>query len=415
MLRELLDGVDPKKGTKLKTNLDFFKNELKGSNLDTVCKGLARLNVVSIILDSKSDEPQLVFASMNAASKDLSQVDLIRSHALMGLEAGKQIKLYEYCWRKMEESFQQKFGQDCIKHLSDFVGYFLTVKTKCEQKEELYEAFKSYRRNTGEDIEEILREMKKYSEFYEYIYLGIEKDPALNAALKELTGDEGLGAKESYPLLLKLYDQCYRENLGKVDFTHIVRLIISYAFRRAICGMTPAKSKIFMDFLKHFYDEVSFDSFEAHLATLKDASRTNGDRFPDDDEFFDLLQSKEIHSSKYGTKQYCEYLLIKLENYLRKSSKNKEGEVNPDNYKVECIVSQNAGIPEGCQHTLGNLTLTGNNPKLGNEPHTGGGFAESPLLIAREITGWDKWNEAKIKDRAKRLAKEALNIWASPS
>ena len=429
MLRELLDGVDPKKETKLESNLDLFKKKLKGSNLDTVRKGLARLNVVSIILDSKRDDPQLVFESMNATGKGLSQADLIRNYALMGLEPDKQERLYKDYWRKMELSF----GQEYSEPLDDFVRYFLIMKTKDEQGGGIYEKFKSYHRNICGDIEEILREMKKYSEFYNTVSLGGEEDPALNAAFKELTGDKGLNVKTTYPLLLKLYDQYHEGNLEKSEFENIVRLIVSYAFRRYICGMAAANSRVFMDFLRHFYDEVSFDSFEAHLAKFKDGSRRDRNRFPDDEEFFDSLLSKEIYGSGDVATKRCNYLLVKLENNRRKPVMNKEGEtINPGEYEIEHIMPQTlesewkrelgehyAEIHEKYQHTLGNLTLTGNNSKLNNNSFKQkrdmeGGFAESPLRITRELTKYDKWNEAEIEERAERLAMEAIKIWAAP-
>ena len=429
-LRELLNNVNPKKKTKLKANLDFFKKNLKEGNLEKVCKGLARLNVVSITLDSKRDDPQLVFASMNATGKGLSQADLIRNYALTGLESDKQTRLYKDYWRKMELGF----GQEYSEPLNNFVRYFLIMKTKDKRKKgEIYEAFKSYHRDTCGDIEEILREMKKYSEFYNFISLGREKDPALNAAFKELIGDKGLGVETPYPLLLKLYNQYYEGNLEKSEFENIVRLIVSYVLRRHICGMEAAKSRVFVDFLKHFYDRVSLDSFEEHLAKFKDGGRRDRDRFPDDEEFFDSLLSREIYGSGSIATKRCKYLLVKLENNRRKPAINKEGEtIDAGEYEIEHIMPQTlesewkrelgehyAEVHEGYRHTLGNLTLTGNNSKLGNKPFKQkrdmeSGFAESPLRITRELTKYDRWSEAEIKERAEGLAREAIKIWTAP-
>lgn len=433
--RNLLNGANPKKGTKLETNFGFFEENLKKGDLEKVCKGLARLNVVSIILDSKRDDPQLVFESMNATGKGLSQADLIRNYALMGLELYTQKRLYKDYWREMEESFQRNFEQKYSDHLNDFVKHFLIMKTKKEKQEKkIYEAFKSYHRDTCEDIEEILREMKKYSEFYNLISLGREKDPALNEAFKELTSDKGLNVKTPYPLLLKLYDQYYGGNLEKSEFEKIVRLIISYVFRRAICSIGAVRQEVFIGFLEHFYDEVSFGSFEAHLAKLKDGSRRDKNRFPDDEEFLGCLKSKEIYSTSGGFRQKCcKYLLVKLENKSRKPEMNKEGEtINPGDYKIEHIMPQTleaewerelgehyAKVHKKYQHTLGNLTLTGNNSTLGNKPFKQkrdmkGGFAESPLRINRELAKFDSWSGEEIEERAKGLAEEAVKIWAAP-
>src|ERR1700680_4461193 len=70
-------------------------------------------------------------------------------------------------------------------------------------------------------------------------------------------------------------------------------------------------------------------------------------------------------------------------------------------------------------HTLGNLTLTGYNPELSDRPFIEkrdikGGFAESPLRMNHGLGDLDHWTEDAIRERAQRLAKQAINVWTVP-
>jgi uncharacterized protein with ParB-like and HNH nuclease domain len=76
-------------------------------DLDALYQGIAKLIIVDIALDRESDNPQLIFESLNSTGLALSQADLIRNYILMGLETAEQEKLYTHYWHPMEQSFGQ--------------------------------------------------------------------------------------------------------------------------------------------------------------------------------------------------------------------------------------------------------------------------------------------------------------------
>ena len=69
-------------------NFEFFELQIAalGSELTSLCRGLAKLMVVDVALSREQDNPQLIFESMNSTGRALSQADLIRNFVLMGLE-----------------------------------------------------------------------------------------------------------------------------------------------------------------------------------------------------------------------------------------------------------------------------------------------------------------------------------------
>ena len=62
-------------------NFKLFESWIAGckGDLKLLCKGLSKLLVVDVVLESGKDNPQLIFESMNSTGKELSQADLIRN------------------------------------------------------------------------------------------------------------------------------------------------------------------------------------------------------------------------------------------------------------------------------------------------------------------------------------------------
>ena len=86
-------------------NTALFDEKLrvaKPEDLTQVCRGIDKLIVVDVKLTRGVDDPQLVFESMNATGKRLSQADLIRNFVLMDLPPNRQESLYEDYWFPME-------------------------------------------------------------------------------------------------------------------------------------------------------------------------------------------------------------------------------------------------------------------------------------------------------------------------
>jgi predicted transport protein len=76
-------------------------------------------------------------------------------------------------------------------------------------------------------------------------------------------------------------------------------------------------------------------------------------------------------------------------------------------------------VQEQWLHTLGNLTLTGYNAEYSDRPFAEkrdmvGGFKESPLKLNAGLGHLDAWNETAIRERAGRLADQALSVWTAP-
>lgn len=404
---------------RLEENLKFFEKRIKdqGTNLESLCKGLAKLMVVYIALDRSHDNPQLIFESMNSTGRELSQADLIRNFVLMGLEPELQTRLYERYWWPMEVTFgQEPYSQ----YFDSFMRHYLTVRTdEIPKIREVYEKFKFYARGPKakrESEEDLVADVHRFANDYCAMALGKEENSSLNDAFQDL---RELKVDVAYPFLLRLYRD-YRNNLLPAEeLERIVRLVESYVFRRAVCSIpTNSLNKTFATFSRALRDDNYLESIEAHFLLMPSYRR-----FPKDDEFCRELLKRNLYQFPRRS-----YWLRKLENYGKKEK------VEIDNYTIEHILPQNENlsrewretlgddwksVQETWLHTLGNLTLTGYNSRYGDRPFAEKrdmeeGFRESPLRLNKGLGEVEVWNEEAIKERGQRLAKEAVKVWGMP-
>ena len=374
-----------------------------------------RLFVVDVALEKDKDNPQLIFESLNSTGLDLSQADLIRNYILMGQELESQTHLYEKYWYPMQVSY----GDDYSSYFDWFMRDYLSVVTGSIPKiGYVYESFKQYVEGdkSPDNIEEIVSDIHRYSEFYVRLRLGKEPNTKLREAFKRIST---LKVIVSYPFLLPIYNDYEDGLIDNEEFLSIILLVESYVFRRAICGIpTNSLNKTFATFYKGVKKESYLESIMAEFILLDGYKR-----FPSDQEFMSELKQKDVYNFRNRN-----YLLDQLENYNRKER------VHVDEYTIEHIMPQNPklndewvgmlgenwkDVQDKYLHTIGNLTLTAYNSELSDRPFSEkknmeGGFDDSPVRINRFLKDVDTWNEQNINLRAEALVGIAKNIWASP-
>ena len=402
-------------------NFTFFEEWVQavGTDLTPLCRGLAKLMIVDIALSRDQDNPQLIFESMNSTGRELSQADLIRNFILMGLDTAQQTRLYEEHWRPMEIAFgQEAYGT----HFDRFMRHYLTIKTGGEipNIRAVYEAFKYYARSpevSAAGVDALVADIHTYAGYYCAMALDKETNKDLSLAFRDL---HDLKVDVAFPFLLELYNDHAQSRLPTEDFVRAVRLIEAYVFRRAVCAIpTNSLNKTFATFGRVLQKDRYIESIQAHFLTLPSYRR-----FPRDEEFKRDLSVRDLY--KFPRRSYW---LRRLENRGRKER------VLVDEYTIEHILPQNENlspkwretlgpewqrVQETWLNTLGNLTLTGYNAEYSDRPFEEkrdmpGGFRESPLRLNEGLGILDTWNEATIQMRAKRLAEQAVQVWASPA
>lgn len=397
---------------------DFIKQD---GQIDEIYAGIFKLSLVSISLDKDSDNPQMIFESMNSTGKDLSQTDLLRNYLLMDLTPEKQTRLYKTYWKPMEELFGEDIYKNDVNKFDYFIRDFLTLKSDtgyiCKINN-VYENFKRYYLDNNCEKFAVLKDLFTYAKYYACIDLLQEKDDELKLYWQEF---EKLDSHVVYPFLLKLYDDYSRQILIKEDFKKILQVVISYLWRRAICEIpTNSLSKTFAT----LYQAVDKDDY-VNSVIKAFVFKSSYKRFPSDYEVREKLQTKDIYHFRLR-----KYLLEALENYYHKEPID----LNTANYTIEHIMPQNIEhnllwqqmLGEDWQevhslylHTLGNLTITGYNAEMSNKSfgekvNGESGFKHSHLKLNESIAQCDVWNKKSIQRRTNILTDIILKIWKYP-
>ena len=397
---------------------DFIKQH---GQIDEIYAGIFKLSLVSISLDKDSDNPQMIFESMNSTGKDLSQTDLLRNYLLMDLTPEKQTRLYKTYWKSMEELFGEDIYKNDVNKFDYFIRDFLTLKSNtgyiCKINN-VYENFKRYYLDNNCEKFAVLRDLFTYAKYYACIDLLQEKDDELKLYWQEF---KKLDSHVVYPFLLKLYDDYSRQILIKEDFKKILQVVISYLWRRAICEIpTNSLSKTFAT----LYQAVDKDDY-VNSVIKAFVFKSSYKRFPSDYEVREKLQTKDIYHFRLR-----KYLLEALENYYHKEPID----LNTANYTIEHIMPQNIEhnlswqqmLGEDWQevhslylHSLGNLTITGYNAEMSNKSfgekvNGESGFKHSHLKLNESIAQCDVWNKKAIQRRTNILTDIILKIWKYP-
>ena len=413
-LNEVLDEREsPNLFSNIVNNFKFFEEKItkNSEDLDMLYRGILKLVIVDVALDSNYDNPQLIFESLNSTGLELSQADLIRNYILMNLEKETQERIYKEHWFQMEKSFGHSSGSAVFDR---FMRDYLTIKTgTIPNIRDVYRDFKAYKESEGIKVEELASDIHNHSKFFIKLAFSMRGDSRLNRVMRDINS---LKVDVAYPFLLEMLVEHDRGKISADDLVKIFLTVESYVFRRAVCDIpTNSLSKTFANLAREMGDRPHLESVRATLC-LKKAYR----RFPNDGEFREHFSVKNVYTLKIK-----KYLLDKLENFDRKET------VHTGNYTIEHIMPQNKILPREWQdelgskwvevhekylHTIGNLTLTGYNSELSDKPFLQkrdmqGGFAESPLWLNSSLATLEHWNEDEILRRAGTIADRAVKIW----
>ena len=424
-LKYLLRSDDDEEFTdfsKLIDNFNYFKERITEENYRFILEGLSKLMFVEISLDREKDDPQRIFESLNSTGLELSQADLIRNYILMRLNSENQNKIYQNYWEVIERLAKDETLN--MSRVSDFIRDYLTLENKkIPNKGKVYLEFKAnYPTASIDELENNLKKIKSLVKHYnKLINPKNETDKDLRLQLEYINR---LEINVVYPFLMKVYDDFVSSVIDKETFLKILDLIQSFAWRRFILGLpTNALNKIFMS----LYDKVDLDDY---LGSIQKSllQRPSVQRFPKDIEVIDALKVKDVYNIKSKNRIY---LLERLENY--KNTERVAIEDNPDitiehifpknpdpKWKMELGNDDYALIKENYLNTIGNLTLSGNNGKLGNKPFVykrdldNAGYKDSRLWLNKYLSTLEKWGKAEVEERFNLIAERFLQIWKYP-
>ena len=415
---------DYERGSNLTINYQFFYDQIlkEEVTIDELYDAIGKLEIISITLDH-GDDPQLIFESLNSTGLALQEGDKIRNYILMGMSPKDQEHYYDDFWTKIEKATDND--------VSGFVRDYLSIKTLVTPTiNNVYQAFKRYAEEAELPVENLLSDLLRYARHYEKLLTcksGLN-NKRLDDCIYRLKRLEIVVTRPFFMEVLRLNQD---KKLSVDEVLRIFEITENYLFRRNICEVpTNALNKIFLNLNKEIYRYDSTPSNYVDKFIYALLSKRESGRFPDDAEFTEALETKAVYQMRG---KYKAYLFERLENFGTIESKDVYTHLDNSVYSIEHIMPQHLTpawveslgpnaeeIHATWLHRLANLTLTGYNPNLSNNPFVdkrdaeNGGYKASGLRMNQKIAQKDTWGLPELEERNSELLAYAKKIWSYP-
>lgn len=394
--------------SRIKEAYIYFDKKLKNCpfELGTILKVLTdSFSVVSIVLDA-DDNPYLVFESLNAKGRSLTQADLIKNYFFMRIHQTEQDKIYNRYWHPMQTCFDED-----EKLLPEYIRHYMMKKGGVIRQTDVYYELKN---NVNVDNAICyLQDLNKYSLFYRNI---IHPEYENNEKLKRcFTRLNRIKQTTAYPTLLFLYGEYDSQKITLGEFIEVLASLENYLVRRFVCDYKSNElNKIFSNVCTAIHSYTQGNIVESFRTLLMKRG------YPKDSEFKSKLKTNKLYGGgdRVAT---TKFILESIEDSYHQKEK-----IDTTNCTVEHIMPQtlsvwwqrNLGedwedVHEELLNTIGNLTLTGYNAELSNDDYNTKRiiYAKSPLELNKYLAGLMEWNREQIMQRSSILADKAIEIW----
>jgi hypothetical protein len=405
------------------------------------------LQLIVIELE-ESDDPQVIFETLNARGQPLLPSDLIRNFVFLQATNDLTInaeELYNRYWRPFDDKRQEEAvsGENRFWHIEErqgrltrpridlFIFHYLVMKTERDLNiGQLFREFKDWCDEHPQPVESFLSDLKAASEVFASLIAPSGRD-RLALFARRL---KALDNSTVYPLLLHLL-LLPRETLSLAARDEILSDLESWLVRRHICQLT---NKNYNRFFVLLLAKVKAATPEMSLANVVRAELSRSSEptlsWPEDQEFRAAWLSKPIYVKSRPDRSA---MILRAVEEVSHTSRN-EAVILPEKLTVEHLLPQNGTLedypyggamplqngetPERCRgrliHTAGNLTLLTQelNSSVSNGPFDGKAkaiAADSDLRINAWLrrTVVSNWSEEAIQARGEELFPLVCRVW----
>lgn len=435
-------------------------DELK---LDALWQALVEeFKVVEIVLED-GDDAQVIFETLNERGEPLLASDLVRNYIFHRADAAgeKAEKLFASHWKAFEDPFwsvmekQGRYTKPRIEFfLSNFIAGNIAGEVNLSKLFSEYKAFLKPRKNNQPRYATVAAELQDLERFGK-IYRELVERKATSALASFSRRLLPWDVTTVYPLVMRLW----ASEMENEDKAVTLDMLLSFIVRRGVCELTTKNyNKFFLTVIAHL-DENGWSADKIASFLLKQKSETG--RFPRDDEF----ERKWLNSRTYSILQSTRARAVLQEIEVVKRTKFHETTTLAPSLTVEHVMPQqwqshwpmaDGSVPTSEQtlaalhntledetpvgrivkrnrlvQSFGNLTLLTQplNTVVSNGPYedwkNGKGKLQkgkrsalqdhSLLVMNREITVREKWDEGAIAERGESLFAVAKTIWKLPT
>ncbi|GAA8145748.1 DUF262 domain-containing protein [Helicobacter pylori] len=408
----------------VRNNYKFFTKALegylsKGVRIEEIYGAFLRLKIVAIGLELGEDDPQVVFESINATGVQLKGLDLIRNYLMnylmMGENSDNQNRLYNTYWVPLEDWLGERDLNDFIK---TYLRIYFEDRFKEDEREVYYALKDHHRENFPNDIQGLMKDMREYGRIYQifldrdhhFLDRGNPQQLAnLRLRVKDLVKIKFGVAK---PFVLRCARDFEEGKLDYENFHEILQIFISYFVRRSVCGdSSPTLTRVLYSLYRQLGEDVSADALKRYLG--KSVGRT---AFPNDDK----IKAAFLVRNAYAANQVCKFILLEIEK-LSNAEPPREENLEVEHFYPKTPtqewrdrVGNYFTFEQDYLNNFGNLTLSGQNQRLGNKPY------EAKIVLMEEysslhlndyfINNTHSWGIEEVKARSGYLADQFCQV-----
>lgn len=389
---------------------------------DAVETVLGNLLSIVAITAAEGDNVYRIFESINNTGVGLSQSDLLRNYLFMCLPTRGET-VYRNLWLPMQELL----GPDNLELLV-WLDLVVRGNSRAKQSEIYRDQRKRLAALSGDESAlqaEISALRERAERLMRILYPERESDPELREVLQRLSR---WGGQTHYPLALHLLDLMDDGQTTAHEAAEALAYAESYMVRRVLAGLsTTGSNRVFMELPR----EVGKDGSPAEAVRRSlSRNRTGARVWPDDDAVRAGVRDRPFYKTgrpqqrfqvlrrleeSYGASEPVDYAKAKLtvehvlpqrpaQAWLDLLAEDAGDDESPEELRAQLV------------HTLGNLTLSGDNARLSNHPFRRKQeiLDSSALRMNQRIAGEERWGRPQILARADELAERAVRLWPGP-
>ena len=284
----------------------YFLRNLADASPDDIYQGISRLRVVDVSLKRSTDNPQVIFESLNSTGAALTESDLVRNYLLMGLDEKQQTQLYEDYWAALEADFRQAdLSPD--RFLREYVA-LKSGASKALRDDAIYDGFKRYWDPSGPiAIEELLDDLLRFSRYYlEVVAPSVFSGSRTRQVAEALRHARANGIVHAL-LGMQIFDCLHAGSLSEAELPEALGLIESYIVRRSV--LRRSSRNYWANFATIARHVRSNAGSAGALSALRVGFAQLAQRFPTDGEFEASIQEIDLYH-----RRNCHQILSRLEN-----------------------------------------------------------------------------------------------------
>ncbi len=406
-------------------------SERRASALEQAVSQHLELVVIDL---GKSDDPHIIFETLNARGTPLLQSDMVKNKILheakieVANNDGETSPEEQNIWPfNQDDWWAQEVGRGLQRRprVDVYLNHWLTLRNQIEMKP--YDEFRAFEKyasarsvEANETIQDVARDMSDIGN----IYRDVEEVRRTDIS-RFLERRNVMNVGVVTPLLLWLLSS----DQTQARLTNCLTALESFLVRRVVCGYSARSyGELFVGLIRKL-EEASPEDADRALVSYLGEQTAQATLWPSDEE----LRERFVTAPLYLTRGRLRMVLEGIEEALR-TNKTESTQV-PDGLHMEHVMPQTwhpnwqlpaevAGDEEAIAdrnraiHTIGNLTLVNGrlNSSLSNAPWEKKRETladHSVLFLNKRLVnkGPKVWDESAIKKRAKWLHKQAVKIW----